>query len=146
GNRHASVVALRRRLGAAGDLDATPGTTDIYDSYVEAAVRRFQARHGINVDGVVREQTFKALNVPANVRLAQLKINILRMQALSKGTDSGRFVFVNIPGAQIEAVENGVVVSRHTAVVGKQDRPSPEINSRIVEINFNPFWTVPVSI
>jgi murein L,D-transpeptidase YcbB/YkuD len=37
-------------------------------------------------------------------------------------------------------------VTRHTAVVGKPDRPSPEINSRIVEINFNPYWTVPVSI
>jgi murein L,D-transpeptidase YcbB/YkuD len=31
-------------------------------------------------------------------------------------------------------------------VVGKPDRASPEINSKIVEINFNPYWTVPVSI
>jgi len=46
----------------------------------------------------------------------------------------------------VEAVENGVAVSRHTAVVGKPDRPSPDINSKIVEINFNPYWTVPVSI
>jgi murein L,D-transpeptidase YcbB/YkuD len=37
-------------------------------------------------------------------------------------------------------------VSRHIAVAGKPDRPSPEINSRITEVNFNPFWTVPVSI
>jgi murein L,D-transpeptidase YcbB/YkuD len=145
GSRHASVLVLRQRLRMGGDLDSTSGAGDIYDSYVEAAVRRFQARHGINVDGIVREQTFKALNVPAAVRLAQLKINISRMQTLTKVSDV-RFVFVNIPGAHIEAVENGVVVSRHTAVAGKQDRPSPEINSRITEINFNPYWTVPVSI
>jgi murein L,D-transpeptidase YcbB/YkuD len=31
-------------------------------------------------------------------------------------------------------------------VVGKPDRTSPDINSRIVEVNFNPYWTVPVSI
>ena len=37
---------------------------------------------------------------------------------------------VNIPAAQIEAVENGVAVSRHTAVVGKPDRPSPELNGQ----------------
>jgi murein L,D-transpeptidase YcbB/YkuD len=53
---------------------------------------------------------------------------------------------VNIPGAQVEAVEMGSVVSRHTAVVGKVDRPSPTVNSKISEINFNPFWTVPSSI
>ena len=52
----------------------------------------------------------------------------------------------NIPAAQLEAIENGIVMSRHIAVVGKPDRPSPELNSRIVEINFNPYWTVPVSI
>ena len=37
---------------------------------------------------------------------------------------------VNIPAAQVEAVENGAVVSRHTAVVGKVDRPSPIVNQQ----------------
>jgi murein L,D-transpeptidase YcbB/YkuD len=145
GNRHPSVMALRRRLIAVGDLDAAAGTTDIFDSYVAAAVRRFQARHGISVDGVVREHSFKAMNVPADVRLAQLKVNLARLQSLARNA-GGRFVTCNIPAAQIEAIDNGVAVSRHTGVVGKPDRPSPEINSRITEINFNPFWTVPVSI
>ena len=53
---------------------------------------------------------------------------------------------VNIPAARVEAIENDVAVSRHTAVVGKVDRPSPDINSKIVQVNFNPYWTVPVSI
>ncbi|HZP21011.1 MAG TPA: L,D-transpeptidase family protein, partial [Bauldia sp.] len=57
-----------------------------------------------------------------------------------------RFVMVNIPAAQVEAVEGGVVVSRHAAIVGKVDRPSPIVNSKIYEINFNPYWTVPASI
>jgi murein L,D-transpeptidase YcbB/YkuD len=53
---------------------------------------------------------------------------------------------VNIPAARVEAIENDVAVRRHIAVVGRPDRPSPDINSKIVQINFNPFWTVPVSI
>ena len=59
---------------------------------------------------------------------------------------SPRYVVCNIPAARIEAIENGVAVSRHTAVVGKPDRPSPEINSKIIQVNFNPYWTVPASI
>ncbi|HZD92373.1 MAG TPA: peptidoglycan-binding protein, partial [Pseudolabrys sp.] len=47
GNRHPSVVPLRRRLMVAGDLASNVGVNEIFDSYVEAAVRRFQARHGI---------------------------------------------------------------------------------------------------
>lgn len=145
GNRHPSVVALRKRLAIAGDIEAAAGSGDVFDSYVEAAVRRFQARHGVTVDGVVRPQTFTMLNIPAPVRLAQLKTNLVRLRSMS-GHLGPRFVVCNIPAAQIEAIEGGVAVSRHVAVVGKPDRPSPDINSRIVEINFNPFWTVPVSI
>jgi len=93
----------------------------------------------------VRTETLAALNVPAPVRLAQLKVNVTRLRAL--GNNLGpRYVLANIPAARIEAIENGVTVSRHTAVVGKPDRPSPEINSKIVQINFNPYWTVPASI
>jgi murein L,D-transpeptidase YcbB/YkuD len=145
GNRHPGVPALRERLIAAGDLDGNVGSSDIYDSYVEAAVRRFQARHGLSVDGMVRELTLKALNVPAPVRLAQLRTNLVRLRSMS-GNLGNRFVVCNVPAARIEAIENGVAVSRHTAVVGKPDRASPDINSRIVEVNFNPYWTVPVSI
>jgi len=145
GVRHPSVSALRQRLLAAGDLDASASVGDVYDSYVEAAVRRFQARHGLTVDGVVREQTFKALNVPAQIRLNQLKTNLVRLRTFSNSLGN-RFVMCNLPAAQIEAIENGVAVSRHTAVVGKPDRPSPDIQSKIVEVNFNPYWTVPVSI
>lgn len=145
GNRQPRVQALRRRLVASGDLDVNTGIGEIFDSYVEAAVRRFQARHGLSVDGLVREQTFNALNVSAAVRLNQLKVNLGRLRTLS-GNLGPRFVVCNIPAAQIEAIENGVAVSRHTGVVGKPDRPSPEIQSKITEINFNPFWTVPSSI
>jgi len=145
GNRHPSVIPLRKRLSIAGDLDATAGETDVFDSYVEAAVRRFQIRHGVTVDGIVRQETFNSLNVPADVRLAQLKVNLGRLRTLSSNLGN-RYVVCNIPAAQVEGVENGVTVTRHTAVVGKIDRPSPDINSKIIEINFNPYWTVPVSI
>jgi murein L,D-transpeptidase YcbB/YkuD len=145
GVRHPSVVPMRQRLMAGGDLDLSSSLSDVYDSYVERAVRRYQARHGLTVDGVAREQTIATMNIPAAARLNQLKVNVVRLRALASAL-SPRFVMSNIPAAQIEAVENGVAVTRHTAVVGKPDRASPELNSRIVEINFNPYWTVPVSI
>jgi murein L,D-transpeptidase YcbB/YkuD len=145
GFRNPGIPALRQRLKLGGDLDINAGTTDVFDSYVQAAVRRFQARHGLRMDGVVREATFNALNIPADVRLNQLRANVVRLRGFKPGRVT-RYVVCNIPAAQIEAIENGVAVSRHTAVVGKPDRASPELNSRIVEINFNPFWNVPVSL
>jgi murein L,D-transpeptidase YcbB/YkuD len=145
GVRDSAVVTLRQRLAISGDLDRSVGLSEVFDSYVDAAVRRFQARHGIPVDGVVGESTLSAMNVPAGVRLSQLATNLTRLKSLTASLPN-RFVVVNIPAAAVEAVENGRVVSRHTAVVGKVERPSPIVNSKITEINFNPFWTVPESI
>ena len=145
GARNPAVIALRQRLKLAGDLDPAAVENDVYDSYVETAVRRFQARHGLSADGRPGTLTFNALNVPADQRLSQLKTNLARLRAFDTKS-AARFVVCNIPAAQLEAIENGSVMSRHIAVVGKPDRPSPDINSRIVEVNFNPYWTVPVSI
>jgi murein L,D-transpeptidase YcbB/YkuD len=139
------VVDLRARLSASGDLDPSAVGNDIYDSYVDAAVRRFQARHGLTIDGVLRGATLSAMNVPATTRRDQLKVNVGRLKSLT--TNLGpRYVVANIPAARVEAIENDVAVSRHSAVAGKPDRASPDINSTIVEINFNPYWTVPASI
>ena len=144
GLRDPNVVELRRRLIASGDLRQTSGDPAAFDSYVQAAVKRFQERHGLPADGVAGEGTLKALNVPAHVRLAQLQTNIERIRAM--GVPTERYIMVNVPGAQIEAVEAGRIVSRHTAVVGKVDRQTPLLSSRITQINLNPYWTVPVSI
>jgi L,D-transpeptidase YcbB len=140
-----AVPPLRERLAIAGDLELNSGDRQVFDSYVDAAVRRFQVRHGLHPDGVVHEATLRALNVPAERRLAQLRTNAVRLKSLT-GNLGSRIVVANIPAAQIEAIENGVAITRHTAVAGKPDRPSPDIRSKIVQINFNPFWTVPVSI
>jgi L,D-transpeptidase YcbB len=145
GMRSPSAVALRQRLILSGDLDPTAGSSDTYDSFVEAAVRRFQARHGLTPTGALNSSSIAAMNVPAQVRLQQLELNAVRLRSYS-GNLGDRYVIVNIPSATVESVQGGSVVNRHAAGVGKIDRQSPIFNSRIVEVNFNPFWTVPASI
>lgn len=139
------VPVLRKRLAITGDLSADAGGSPTFDSWVEGAVRRFQARHGLPPDGVLGKYSYAAMNVPASIRLGQLETNLVRLRSMS-GYLGDRYVTVNIPAALIEAVENGVVVQRHNAVVGKIDRQTPILNSKIREIIFNPFWTAPKSI
>jgi murein L,D-transpeptidase YcbB/YkuD len=145
GSKSPAVMALRQRLIITSDLDASAGESPIYDSYVEAAVRRFQARHGISSTGTVTGPTVTAMNVPVEARIRQLEINLGRLRGLVGGLGH-KYVVANIPAALVETVENGVVHTRHAAGVGKIDRQSPLLNSKVVEINFNPFWTAPASV
>jgi L,D-transpeptidase YcbB len=145
GSRGASVVALRQRLIITGDLDAAAGDSNIYDSYVEGGMRRFQARMGLSTTGSINRATLAALNVPVDRRIRQLETNIVRLRTWS-GNLGNRYVVANIPAAAIETVEDGHVATRHAAGVGKIDRQSPLLQTKIPEVNFNPTWTVPASI
>lgn len=138
------VQALRQRLMVSGDLSQQAGLSDSFDTYVDAALKRFQTRHGLPADGVTGTYTYRAMNVRADVRLGQLQTNLERLRAMSDIPN--RYVMVNIPATQIEAVENDRVVSRHAAVVGKIDRQTPILTSRIHEIIVNPYWNAPESI
>jgi L,D-transpeptidase YcbB len=145
GSTGPEVVTLHRRLEISGDLVGMSVPQE-YDAALVAAVKKFQARHGFPPTGVIDSHAMiDALNVPATIRLAQLEANLKRIQTLSTAA-ANRYVVVNIPSAQVEAVDSGQVVQRHAAVVGKPERPTPELSSKIQEINFNPFWYVPKSI
>ncbi|MCJ8053583.1 L,D-transpeptidase family protein [Shinella curvata] len=140
-----AVQTLRQRLTISGDLPRAAGMSNSFDSYVDGAVKRFQARHGLPQDGVLGEYTLKAMNVPATTRLSQLNTNMVRLQTMS-GDLGQRYVMVNIPAAYIEAVEGSRVALRHVAVVGRMSRPTHILNSKIYEVILNPYWTAPRSI
>ncbi len=57
-----------------------------------------------------------------------------------------KYVIVNIPAAQVEAVALNRVITRHAGVVGKPERPTPLLRSTITEMNFNPIWRLPPTV
>jgi murein L,D-transpeptidase YcbB/YkuD len=144
GSHGEPVQILHRRLEISGDL-VGQSIPDEYDEALTQAVRKFQSRHALPPTGTIDRATIDVMNVPASVRLAQLQSNLKRLQTLAPAA-ANRYVTVNIPAAQVEAVEGGQVAQRHAAVVGKFERQTPELSSKIMEINFNPYWYVPRSI
>jgi L,D-transpeptidase YcbB len=144
GSHGNEVEILHRRLEISGDL-VGQSIPDEYDEALTQAVRKFQSRHALPPTGAIDRATIDVMNVPATVRLHQLQANLGRLQTLAPAA-ANRYVVVNIPAAQVEAVESGQVASRHAAVVGKFERQTPELSSKIQEIDFNPYWYVPRSI
>jgi murein L,D-transpeptidase YcbB/YkuD len=140
-----AVIALKRRLISSGDMVWVENVNDSFDADTDRGVRTFQARHGLVLNGQVDEATWYAMNVPAATRLQQLYLNYTRVQNMAAKL-SPRYVVVNIPAATIEAVNDGMVEQRHTAVVGRVDRATPIMASNISQINFNPYWHVPKSL
>ncbi|WP_210338815.1 L,D-transpeptidase family protein [Devosia rhizoryzae] len=140
-----AVVQLKRRLISSSDMPLVEYASDVFDAETDRGVKNFQARHGLIPNGQIDEQTWYAMNVPAATRLQQLYLNYTRVQNMAANL-SERYVVVNIPAATIEAVAGGMVEQRHTAVVGRVERATPIMASKISQINFNPYWHVPKSL
>jgi murein L,D-transpeptidase YcbB/YkuD len=145
GARGPDFALLRQRLAMTEDLPANKISGDAYDDALAAAVRHFQARHGLPETGSVGPATLAELNVPVGQRLHQLAASIERLAAMDINFGE-RYVVVNIPSTVAEAVEGDHVARRYVVVVGKTDRPSPTVSTMITTVNLNPTWTVPLSI
>ena len=145
GKNSKAAIQLKRRLIQSGDMPFVDNVDDMFDQTADAGVRAFQARHGLIVNGQVDEPTWYAMNVPAQTRLNQLYLNAQRVQTMAANL-SDRYVVVNIPAATIEAVAGGMVEQRHIAVVGRVERATPIMASKVTQINFNPYWHVPKSL
>jgi murein L,D-transpeptidase YcbB/YkuD len=143
GSTHPAVAILRQRLALSGELERA-GASEYFDYDVDQAVRRYQTANGLAPTGVLDKATITAMNVPAASRLKQLKANLARLGEFAKTPP--KYIAVNIPAAQIEAVEGDTVVSRHAGIVGKIDRPTPILKSSVQELNFNPVWHLPPTV
>ncbi|RLJ20582.1 peptidase [bacterium endosymbiont of Escarpia laminata] len=143
GDRHPSILLLRERLHIEGDyLEPSADGDDYFNPPLEAAVRRFQQRHGLDVDGRVGPKTRAALNVSVGHRIAQIKANMERWRWLPHSLEE-RYLLVNTAGFEVTMRDQGAVVFRRRTVGGKLKRETPSFKSRITHLVLNPQWTVP---
>ena len=150
GDPLAQAPALARWLAAQGDLPAGARARAVYDDDLVAGVRRFQARHGLEVDGIVGPKTAAALAIPLAARVRQIELALERLRWMPE-LGAGRAVFVNVPGFELVAFDaigpETEPALRMAVVVGKAARtPTPIFAGAMRTVVFAPYWNVPRSI
>lgn len=146
GVRDARVETLRQRLQVPGDLpQGVTGDPMLFDATLDAGLRRFQSRHGLEVDGIAAKETLAALNVPVAGRIAGL---VASQQTLwSQNRDWGtRYIAVNIAAATLTLVEDGQIAAQRRVIVGRSSWQTPRLDGVIDRLEFHPYWTVPARI
>jgi murein L,D-transpeptidase YcbB/YkuD len=155
GQPYAAVPQLAARLKFLGDLpanatSASPTTTDdpnIYQGDVVGGVKRFQARHGLDAQGKLGQQTIAELNRPMSYRVEQLRLTLERYRWLPHNFDQPP-ILVNIPEFRLRGYnEQGKVAVSMPVVVGRAMRTeTPVMEEDMKYLIFWPYWNVPPSI
>jgi len=146
GMRDEQVVTARNRLRLTGDFEGdTQADAWLFGANLDAAVRRFQTRHGLFVDGVIGDATREAMNVPVEARIQQLAIAMERWRWLPRDLGD-EYAWVNAAELTLEVISYGDVVFSSRTIVGHSSRATPTLRSEIRQLVFNPTWTVPTTI
>jgi murein L,D-transpeptidase YcbB/YkuD len=146
GDRGARVAVLRRRLRITGDLAGSAGRKPVYNRAVAKAVAHFQARHGIPSNGIVGAATLAALNVPVQMRIRQIQLNLERYRWLP-AEFGPRYIYVNIPDYRLYAYDVGKPVLTMRVVVGDEyGKTTPVFADLMTFVVFRPYWHVPQRI
>ncbi|WP_158554818.1 L,D-transpeptidase family protein [Methylovirgula sp. 4M-Z18] len=146
GMQDTRVPLIRTRLG----LDGTPAAQKpedlLYDTRVADAVADFQRSSGLPASGTLTPRTISALSGGEPHKLeAELLANMERWRWVPR--DMGEeHIEVNIPDFTVRVIEDGQVIHRARAIVGKPDRQTPIFSNTMQFLIVNPSWNVPQSI
>ncbi len=159
------VLKLRTRLEASGDYiecnktntstirtkennlskDNNLSKNALFNTCLDSAVKTFQSRHGLTVDGIVGKGTQKALNISIDEKIASILLNIDRIKWLPR-EEQTRFLVVNIPEFMLHYIENSKEKQKLRVIVGQPKHPTPIFSQNISYIVLNPYWKVPEGI
>jgi len=138
------IKQVKLRLIDLGDLKDLK-TDQIFDLNLQNAVIQFQTRHGLKDDGIIGKGTVSELNVPYELRIKQLLVNMERTRwiPVSLNTD---FLLVNIPEFKLHVYSEDQLAWSCNVVVGKAIHKTVIFSGELKYIAFSPFWNVPQSI
>jgi murein L,D-transpeptidase YcbB/YkuD len=146
GDSGEAVAALRDRLTMTGDLRGR-GDRYMFDEDVVDAVKRFQSRNGVEPTGIVYGITQRLLNVPFEVRVRQMELNLQRMQEILPVISAQpRYILMNAASFELQGVRGGVVEVTSRTIAGKRATPTPIVSAQVQALNTLPYWHVPGTI
>jgi L,D-transpeptidase YcbB len=149
GSPYSGDTELSQRLRLLGDLptNAVTPLDGTYSGALVDAVKLFQDRHGLTVDGKLTKETVAQLNLPLARRINQLQYALERWRWLPPQFPQPPVV-ANIPEFVLRAFNADHKVGlRMNVVVGKAMRNETPVFAKDMKyIVFRPYWNVPPSI
>jgi L,D-transpeptidase YcbB len=136
------VVLIRQRLAMTGDFPGIVVDSPSFEPALAEALRRYQARHHLEVDGMIGPASVRELNRPAKERIDQLRGNLERARWLLAEV-RGRFLMLDPAGRQVVLMENSQPTVALPAEFAPAARDAAEFRAEMRFLVVHPDWVLP---
>ncbi len=144
GDSSETIKLIREKLFLLGDLSSNPSSAK-FDKDLTDAVKHYQQRLGITVNGTIGPGTIKELNNGPEEYIRTIIVNMERCRWVPVGLTDNYFI-VNIPAFELFAFQNDSLVFTMKVVVGKAMHKTVIFNGDLKYVVFSPYWNVPPGI
>jgi murein L,D-transpeptidase YcbB/YkuD len=135
--------ALQKRLFEEGFIESDSISAD--SMKLAQAIKRFQQKKGIAVDGKAGEGTIRMLNINDHEKFIRVAISMDKYKMLPEKMPS-KYIWVNLPSYQMQLMEGDSVKISSKIICGKPKTRTPLLTSAISELITYPQWVPPPSI
>lgn len=139
------IATIKDRLHRLGDLPEED-TTTLFDSALFVAVKKFQSRMGLSVDGAIGSKVIEELNVTPAQRIQQILVNLERMRWIPPSHKEQEFIYVNIPEYKMYVYDGDTLAFSMNVIVGTAANSTVIFSGNLKYIVFAPYWKVPDKI
>lgn len=140
-----NIPLIRQRLFLLGDINRwDQSDSETYDIALQKGIRQFQWRHGIEDNSNIDKATIEQLNITPKERLHVLQTSVNKWNQFSD--IENHYILVNVPDFSLRVVKGGREQYTTKVITGKSWTRTPEINSKVETIVYNPRWNVPTGI
>ena len=141
GDWSSRVPEVKKHLQISGDYPKNADLSWTFNKTLEKAVRTYQKRYLLEINGKVDKKVTYYLNQPAKTHIQAIITNLDKTKLYPRSFES-EHVEVNIPDFNLRYYQNGKKVMKTGIVVGRMDRPTPLFSDKIEYMVLNPTWTV----
>lgn len=138
----ALIKKVYQRLLQSGIGDSTKPVPD--SSAFVKALKKYQAKKGLEVDGKLGKSTISALNTSDMQKFKRVALTLDKYKELPPLPEA--YIWVNIPAFRLEVWMDDTLALQSRVVVGKPATPSPTLVSEINNMVTYPVWNIPTSI
>jgi len=144
GERHKHLDFIRNRLSFENPelVVADEDKLEVYDAFLEQAVRNFQQKYSLKVDGVIGPKTIREMNVSTYDRVQQIKVALERHRWMPNEL-APRHLYINLANYTLKAIDDSKETFAMKVIVGSKKRQTPSFYADLTHVVFNPYWNVP---